>query len=82
MDQDGTRVDVNGRAEGFAAQPAGAGDPSERLRRELLGGLLYCHHRENTNTERVLEVAKTSSTSGSGRSPGDWSRSSKTMARA
>jgi hypothetical protein len=30
---------------------------SERLREELVGGLLYCHHRENTNTSKTLEVA-------------------------
>ncbi len=29
----------------------------ERLRDELVGALLYCHHRENTNTEKILEVA-------------------------
>jgi len=23
----------------------------------MIGGLLYCHHRENTNTEKLLEVA-------------------------
>ena len=28
----------------------------DRLRREVAGGLLYCHHRENTNTTKTLEV--------------------------
>lgn len=28
----------------------------EELLREISGGLLYCHHRENANTSRVLEV--------------------------
>lgn len=29
---------------------------SEQLRQELVGGLLYCHHRANTNTSKTLEV--------------------------
>ena len=29
---------------------------SDQLREELVGGLLYCHHRENTNTSKTLEV--------------------------
>ncbi|HWS90141.1 MAG TPA: YkgJ family cysteine cluster protein [Pyrinomonadaceae bacterium] len=28
----------------------------DRLRREVEGGLLYCHHRENANTTQALEV--------------------------
>jgi Fe-S-cluster containining protein len=28
----------------------------EQMRREVAGGLLYCHHRENTNTAQALEV--------------------------
>jgi hypothetical protein len=41
---------------------AGAPEPidvetPERLRDELVGGLLYCHDRENTNTTRTLEVS-------------------------
>jgi len=31
-------------------------EAGERLRREVEGGLLYCHHRENTNTTQALEV--------------------------
>lgn len=29
---------------------------SEQLRQEVVGGLLYCHHRANTNTSKTLEV--------------------------
>jgi hypothetical protein len=29
---------------------------SEELLREIAGGLLYCHHRDNANTSRVLEM--------------------------
>src|SRR5262245_37837588 len=32
------------------------GDGYEVLRQELVGGLLYCHDRANTNTGKVLEV--------------------------
>jgi Fe-S-cluster containining protein len=28
----------------------------EQLRQELIGGLLYCHHRANTNTSKSLEM--------------------------
>jgi Fe-S-cluster containining protein len=35
----------------------GGGGAEERLRRELAGGLLYCHHRANTNTSKALEVS-------------------------
>jgi hypothetical protein len=31
-------------------------EPSERLRKEMVGGLLYCHSRESTNTSKTLEV--------------------------
>jgi Putative zinc- or iron-chelating domain len=31
-------------------------DEWESLRQELIGGLLYCHDRENTNTSKRLEV--------------------------
>src|SRR5262247_1047008 len=31
-------------------------DEREALRQELVGGLLYCHDRENTNTSKTLEV--------------------------
>src|SRR6059058_5507586 len=30
---------------------------TRQLRDEMVGGLLYCHHRENTNTSKTLEVA-------------------------
>ena len=30
--------------------------PTEGLRQEFAGGLLYCHHRANTNTSKTLEV--------------------------
>jgi len=30
---------------------------TRQLRDEVVGGLLYCHHRENTNTGKTLEVA-------------------------
>lgn len=30
---------------------------TQQLRDEVVGGLLYCHHRENTNTSKTLEVA-------------------------
>jgi hypothetical protein len=29
---------------------------ARQLRDEIVGGLLYCHHRENTNTSKTLEV--------------------------
>src|SRR5438093_12054942 len=29
---------------------------AEQLRQEITGGLLYCHHRANTNTSKTLEV--------------------------
>ncbi len=29
----------------------------EQLRQEIVGGLLYCHHRANANTSRALEAA-------------------------
>ena len=35
------------------SEPAEAVDG---LRREVAGGLLYCHHRENANTSRALEA--------------------------
>jgi hypothetical protein len=31
-------------------------EASEQLRQELIGGLLYCHHRANTNTSKTLEA--------------------------
>ena len=31
-------------------------EAGEQLRREVTGGLLYCHHRENANTTQALEV--------------------------
>jgi hypothetical protein len=31
-------------------------EASEQLRQELVGGLLYCHHRANTNTSKTLEA--------------------------
>ncbi len=31
-------------------------DDLESIREEITGGLLYCHHRANTNTEKALEV--------------------------
>ena len=39
-----------------APEPEDAAALSERLREEFVGGLLYCHDRENTNTSRTLEV--------------------------
>jgi hypothetical protein len=38
----------------YEAAAAGA---DEGLRREVAGGLLYCHHRANTNTSKALEVS-------------------------
>jgi hypothetical protein len=32
------------------------GDAYEVLRQEIVGGLLYCHDRANTNTGKILEV--------------------------
>lgn len=32
-------------------------DSAEELREEMVGGLLYCHHRANSNTTRTLEVS-------------------------
>lgn len=32
-------------------------DSFEQLHKDVTGGLLYCHHRANTNTEKNLEVA-------------------------
>jgi hypothetical protein len=29
----------------------------DRLRQEIVGALLYCHHRENSNTTKTLEVS-------------------------
>jgi Putative zinc- or iron-chelating domain len=37
-------------------QEADTAPLAEELRRELVGGLLYTHHRANTNTSRTLEV--------------------------
>ncbi len=34
-----------------------ARDKWESLQQEFAGGLLYCHHRANTNTSKTLEVA-------------------------
>lgn len=33
-----------------------AQEERESLRQELVGGLLYCHDRANTNTSKTLEV--------------------------
>ncbi|HXF38236.1 MAG TPA: YkgJ family cysteine cluster protein [Blastocatellia bacterium] len=32
-------------------------EPAEGLREEIVGGLLYCHHRANSNTSKTLEVS-------------------------
>jgi hypothetical protein len=32
-------------------------EPLDSLREEFIDGLLYCHHRANSNTEKALEVA-------------------------
>lgn len=47
----GGRIDAANGSESRAAA-----DPSEQLRQEFVGGLLYCHDRENTNTSKTLEV--------------------------
>jgi len=47
-------------ATGAAGGPEETNEPQsalEKLRSELVGGLLYTHHRANSNTNRVLESA-------------------------
>jgi hypothetical protein len=39
------------------SSPSDNGDaPLEDMLHEIAGGLLYCHHRENANTSRLLEI--------------------------
>ncbi len=49
------KPDVSQR-DGPPEQDGNATALAERLREEFVGGLLYCHDRENTNTSKTLEV--------------------------
>jgi hypothetical protein len=49
-------TDMNNHRQLPVIQEGEAAQPAEALRREMAGGLLYCHHRANTNTSKTLEV--------------------------
>lgn len=47
---------MNSQSQISIEQENNAIEPFEQLRQEVAGGLLYCHHRANTNTSKALEV--------------------------
>ncbi len=51
------QIDHAASREQSGEPPGREGDPYEALRREVVDGLLYSHHRANANTSKILEVA-------------------------
>ncbi len=49
-------VDMSNQRQIPIQQEGDTREPFDQLRQELVGGLLYCHDRENANTGKMLEV--------------------------